>query len=214
MTQRHTAQAIGTRSLVWLLVLAVVLMGLSVARQQALGSWHLHADVGLRGSPTALAMPHSTSTSTFSAVASGLASHWLSRWQQQQVFGHGQLRVGQSAGPTLWAASAKPAPSHDHDHDHDHDTLERHHHALGDQRANQSAIALDGAAEAADAGSVGATLLLPQFASPSQGKPLAGMAAMAARNGPWPVQGAVRFASRKVVPLLRPPAFSHASRAA
>jgi hypothetical protein len=189
MTQRHTARALSTLGLVWLLLLAVVLMSFSVARQQALGSLHLHAGTGL---PSA-----STFTAKFSAAASGLASHWLSRRHQQQVFGHGQLQVGIAATPALWAVSVK----HDrgHDESHRHDTLERHHHALGDE----SVVALDGATEAADVGSVGAALLLPAFATPSLGLEWAGTLAS---NGSWPVHGAVRFATRKVASLLRPPA--------
>jgi hypothetical protein len=189
MTQRHTVQAISTRSLVWLLLLAVVLMSFSVARQQALGSWHQHADAELRSA--------STITAPISAAASDLASHWLSRRQQQLVFGHGQLQVRMTSAPTLWAASAKR--DNGHDESHHHDTLERHHHTLGDG----SVIALDGAAEAADTGSVGAAVLLPMLASPSQGLVLT---TTTGRNGSWPVQGGVRFASMKVAPLLRPPA--------
>ena len=188
MTQRLPVQAIGTRSIIWLLLLAVVLMGFSVARQQALGSLHQHAEAELRSA--------FTFTTTFSAAASGLASHWLSRRQQQQVFGHGQLQAGVTAAPALWAASARR--DNRHDEDHHHDTLERHHHALSDD----SVIALDGAAEAADTSSVGAALLLPLLASPSQGLVLA---TTTGRNGSWPVQGGVRFVSMKVAPLLRPP---------
>jgi hypothetical protein len=189
MTLRLPVQAIGTRSLIWLLLLAVVLMSFSVARQQALGSLHQHTDAELRSA--------STFTSTFSAAASSLASHWMSRRQQQQVFGHGQLQVGVIAAPALWAASARRDTRHNEDHHHD--TLERHYHALGDD----SVIALDGAAEAAETGSVGAVVLLPMLASPSQGLVVA---TTTGRKGSWPVQGGVRFASMKVAPLLRPPA--------
>ena len=195
MTQRHTAQASGTRSLVWLLVLAVVLLSLSVARQQALGSLHQHAEAAVRNAPT---MPF---TSPVSAAASGLAHNWLSRWQQQQVFGHGQLRVGMRVGvevitaanPVQWAASAKPDPGHHHA------ALERHRHSLGDD----SLIALDGAAEAADAGNVGAAFVLPLLAAPSLRMVLT---STVASNGTWPIHGAVRFATTLVQPLLRPPA--------
>ena len=190
MTQRHTAQANSTRSLLWLLLLAVVLMSFSAARQKALGSVHLHTDTKL---PSA-----STLTATFSAAASSLASQWLSRRHQQQVFGHGQLQVGMTAAPAaLLAASDKRYSGHNESHHHD--TLERHHHALGDD----SVIALDGAAEAADTGSLGTAVLLPILASPSQGLVLA---TTTGRKGSWPVDGGVRFASMKVAPLLRPPA--------
>ena len=136
-------------------------------------------------------------------MASGLAQDWLSRRQQQQVFGHGQVRLGLTTAPTLWAASTPPARGRHldtgHGDDHDHAALERHHHALGDG----SVIALDGAAEGADLGSMGAALLMPPFASANLGLP---WASTVARNGSWPIHGAVRFVSRKVAPLLRPPA--------
>jgi len=189
MTQRLPSQTIGTRSLIWLLLLAVVLMSFSVARQQALGSLHQHSDADF---PVA-----STITGKISAAASNLASQWLSRRHQQQMFGHGQLQVRLKDASAQWAAFAKRDSGHDESHHHD--TLERHHHALGDS----SVIALDGAAEGADTGGVGAALLLPMLASPSQGIVLA---TTTDRNGSWPVQGGVRFASMKVAPLLRPPA--------
>lgn len=185
----HTATVSNRRSLVWLLVLAVVLMSLSVTRQHVLGTLHWHADGGARGASAAAPLH------TPGVTLSGLASLWYSRWQQQQMFGHGQVRVGMAAGPVEGRLdSAQPlSPGHYHH------ALERHHHTPGDQ----GVIALDGAAEAADSASPGAALCLPLFAAPSAGLTLV---APAAPNGSWPIRGAERFASLPVAPLLRPPA--------
>ena len=192
-TNRHyTAKTIGTRCLLWLMLVTVLLLGLTVTRQQTLGALHFHADMG-GGSPWRV-------DATRSATPSDFGSSWLNRWRQQQVFGHGHMALGQTSTPSLQLVSRtqvrRDADRHQNvDH---HLALERHHHTGNDQ----SVIALDGAAEAADAGNVGAIILIPIFAGPSQGLFFAGMTS---RNGSWPITRAVSFASRKVAPLLRPP---------
>ena len=189
MTLRRAEPPTSARSLVWLLLVAVALMGLTVTRQQALGPLHTHAEQGAR------------STSTFSAAVSSLASDWLSRWRQQQVFGHTQLRLAAASDErALWSPGDARTGEHTA-HIHDHDTLERHHHAADDA----SVVALDGAAQAADAAdssAAGAPNLLPIVTTTSDGL---AVPALAARSGPWPVDRAAAFASRSVAPLLRPP---------
>jgi hypothetical protein len=189
MIQRRAKPHDSARALVWLLLVAVALMGLTVTRQQALGSLHLHADQGARGVPS------------FSATVSNLASDWLSRWRQQQVFGHKQLRFAAIPdAATTWPAS-DPEADTGSVHSHAHDSLKRHHHAAGDA----SVVAVDGAAPAADAvdsSAAGAAHLPPLVATPGEGLVLP---TPAARRGPWPVDGATAFVSRNISPLLRPP---------
>lgn len=195
MTQRRVLRDAGTRSLVWLLVLAVVLMGLTITRQQALGSLHLHAGQELRD------------TSSLSTAASRLASNWLKRWRQQQLFGHTELRTHIATDAALWPSRAtqhadRVLARDAHGPAHRHDSLERHHHAISDG----SVVALDGAAQAAesaDGGSTSAPLVLPGVATPSAGL---AVPALLADRGPWPVDRGAVFVSRSVAPALRPPA--------
>jgi hypothetical protein len=186
MTQRHTAQAIGTRSLIWLLLFAIALMGLTVARQQALGSLHLHADQGLRDS------------SIVGPAVFSLASEWKNRWRQQQVFGHGQLRPHAALNATPWPLGNTSRARHSAE-PHSHNDLERHHHASGDA----SVLALDGAAGSAEDGATGAVVMLLMLGATCGALVLP---ALAARQDRWPVDGAVSFISWNVAPLLRPPA--------
>lgn len=179
MTPPRAAHTVGQKCLAWLLLIAVACMGLTITRQQALGSLHRHTDHSLH-------MP-SAVTATFSS----LVSDWTGRWQQQKVRGHGQL---------LLAAAHFPAPSPSDVHDHN--TLERHHHAP--HAAN--VVALDGAAVAADAADSpagGASVLLPVLGT--SGSRLF-WRVTAAHRGPWPVGHAVAFVSRSIAPPLRPPA--------
>lgn len=195
MTQRRSKpQTSAACRLVWLLLVAVALMGLTVTRQQALGPLHSHADQEVRGH------------STFSYAVSSMASDWRSRWRQQQVFGHTQLRL--AAAPdaaTPWPPSDSRAGAlgaHGHTQANDHEDLERHHHAVDDA----SVVAVDGAAHAADtadSSGAGAPSLLPIAATPSGGLTVH---ALADRRGPWPIDSAVAFVSISVAPLLRPPA--------
>ena len=195
MHHRRVMQSAGTRSIVLLLLFSIVLLGMTVTRQQSLGPLHLHKDLRSQG------------VSTFSAATSKLASDWLDRWRQQQRFGHSALRtriapdahllplgLTEGNGPMLvHAASA---------HDHDHDALERHHHRAGDG----SVLALDGAAEAAelaDGAAGGASSVLPIVAIPSDGLPLP---AIERRGGAWPAATSTAFVSWYVTPPLRPPA--------
>lgn len=189
MTQRPTQRYTGTRGLVWLLLVAVTLMGLAVTRQQALGPLHTHAELGAGG------------TSAISAAVSSLATDWRSRWRQQQAFGHTQLRlVAVSDEMALWPPSDSRTGAHSA-HIHDHGALERHHHAVEDA----SVVAVDGAAHAADAAdglAAGAANLLPAVATLSDGLALL---ALVTRGGPWPIDSAAAFVSRSIAPLLRPP---------
>ena len=191
MTLRRAEPPTSARSLVWLLLVAVALMGLTVTRQQALGPLHTHADQAVRGN------------STFSAAVFSLASDWLGRWRQQQVFGHNQLRLAAvSDSAAFLPLSDDSHPGTGSAHAHDDDALERHHHAVGDA----GVVAVDGAAQAADAAdssAAGAPNLLPIVATPNGGLALP---ALADRRGPWPIDGGTAFVSRSIAPLLRPPA--------
>ena len=195
MTQGRIQRDTGTRSLVWLLLMAVMLMGLTITRQQALGSLHRHTGQELRA------------PSKLSTAVSSLASNWLNRWRQQQLFGHSELRTRLATDTTLWPSRATQLADHAHasgahPETHQHDALERHHHAMGDG----SVVALDGAAqaaEAADGGSSGASLVSPGVATPSAGL---AMPDPHADKGPWPVDPGTAFATRSVAPALRPPA--------
>ncbi len=183
MTPYRTAHPIGQKWLAWLLLVAVALMGLTITRQQALGSLHSHADQGPR------------MASALSAAVSNLGNHWINRWQLQQAVGHGQLLA--NAG-----SDGMPDATGLHDSDpHDHDALERHHHAAHDA----SVLAVDGAAEsaaAADSAASGGSVVLSGFGVPSAGLVVPTMTGF---NGPWPVGRLAAFVSRSVPPLLRPP---------
>lgn len=194
MAQPQTAILVGQKWLVWLLLVAVAVMGLTITRQQALGSLHSHPDQRPRLS-TALR-----------AAASSLGNDWARRWQQQQVNGHGQLLLGTAAYGTLWqsdkdnTAAASATRVHD-DHKHSHDSLERHHHGAHDA----SVVALDGAAElvaASDSPASGVPLLLLGIGAPSAGLVLQ---ATTSHIGTWPQGRFAALASRSVPPLLRPP---------
>lgn len=192
MPQQRLATTAGQKCLTWLLVLAIGLMGLTITRQQVLGSLHSHAEQTPRTS------------SVLNTALSNLASDWISRWQQQQVIGHGQWLLGTASDATTWpvdsAAVAEATRSHDADA-HDHNSLERHHHAAHDA----SVVALDGAAQladAADSSANGASVLLASVGALAAGLSLP---TVAEHNGPWPAGRMVAFVSRSVPPLLRPP---------
>ena len=195
MTQQRVAHSAGQKGLAWLLVLAIGLLGLTITRQQVLGSLHSHTDNALH------------TPSVLSTAVSNLAHDWISRWQQQQVFGHGQLILGSASAVPPWpaarAAVADASRLHDvHDsHAHDHDSLERHHHAAHDA----SVVAVDGGAQladAADSSANGPSVLLTGAGVLADGF---NVPMVAEHNGPWPVGRFVAFASRSVPPLLRPP---------
>lgn len=187
MTHQRVAHTAGQQCLAWLLLLAVALMGLTITRQQALGSLHSHA-------PPRLHIP-----STVTTAVSSLANNWKSRWQRQKVLGHGQLQLDTAANAALWTANTASHAAHGHMHDHD--ALERHHHAADDA----TVVALDGAAElagAADSPANGGAILLPAAGLPGGALVLQ---AVAQRTGPWPAGRAVAFVSLSVPPPLRPP---------
>jgi hypothetical protein len=183
MTQHRAAHPIGQKCLAWLLLIAVAFMGLTITRQQALGSLHGHADQGPRIS------------SVLTTALSSLASDWVDRWQEQKAFGHGQLLPAIFHGADVLSHAPVYAQAHDHS------ALERHHHVADDV----TVIALDGAAataDAADSSTLGGSLLLPIVWTPAAGLVLH---AIAEQTVPWPVGRFVAFASRTVPPLLRPP---------
>lgn len=183
MTHHRAAHPIGRKCLAWLLLVALVFMGLTITRQQALGSLHSHADQG----------PH-ISTALKNALSS-LANDWVDRWESQQAFGHGQLLTG------IFHSADVQAHAPVYAHTHDHSDLERHHHAPSDA----TVVALDGtagSADTADSSAMGVSLLLPIVWTSTAGLVLH---AVAEQTGPWPVGRLVAFATRTVTPLLRPP---------
>jgi hypothetical protein len=188
MNQAPTARNAGTRSLLWLLLVTVALMGLSVTRQQALGSLHLHADASVRD------------TTTLGEEFSRIGAHWRARWQMQQVFGHGQMAWGVLAQEfPLWPTNdSRSVPAHDHAHG----AAERHHHGVGDD----SVLALDGAAEAASAAEGSTASAVSWFSA--VGTPSVWPLLLALNTGKthWPVYNAMAFSSRTIAPPLRPPA--------
>jgi hypothetical protein len=187
MNRTPTERSTGTRSLLWLLLVTVALMGLTVTRQQALGSLHVHADVSVRGTPS------------LGGEISRLGANWRSRWQLQQVFGHGQLKWG------FVAQEVSLSPSNDSRnvpaHDHAHGTAERHHHAMGDD----SVLALDGAAEAASAAEGSTAGAVSWFSAVGTPSVWPRLLALITGKTHWPVYNAMAFYSRTIAPLLRPP---------
>ena len=183
MTQRRPVLSTILKSLVWLLLVATALLGLTITQQQALGSLHKHS--GLESRNTVV-----------TAVLASLASDWKGRWQRQNIHGHGQLVVGTPFDAMDWPAIA-PRGSHDHDHD----ALERHHHAPNDA----TVVALDGAAErveAVDGSATAASFVLPVAGTPGNALTLQVITSDA---GTWPAPGFAALVSRAIPPPLRPP---------
>lgn len=188
-----TASTAVRTALVWLLLFAIAVLGLTTTTQQALGSMHRHADQS----------PHPTFE--LSAAVASVASDWVARRQQQEVAGHGQLRLDTGAYALRWLANHTRMVrlvQQPQDHHHAHDAFERHHHAPD----GANLVSLDGAAEgvsAADGSGSAASVVLPLVGSPSRVMALPGLAGT---RGPWPVVDGALFASRSVAPPLRPPA--------
>ncbi len=183
MIHYRAAHPLGRKCLAWILLVAVVLMGQTITRQQALGSLHSHVDQGSH-----------ISTGLTNALSS-LARDWLDRWQAQKAFGHRQLL------PTNFHGAELQARAHVDPHSHDHSTLQRHHHAAGDD----TVIALDGAsasADTVDTSAMGVSMLLPIVWAPDAGLMLH---PISEPTGPWPAGRLFAFSSRTVLPLLRPP---------
>lgn len=192
MPLHRAAQPLGHQWLAWLLLVAVALMGLTITRQQALGSLHSHTDQGPRLS------------SALQTAVSSLGNDWSRRWRQQQALGHGQLLLATASYGAHWpsdSAAIANATRWDAADAHSHDSLERHRHAAHDA----SVVALDGAAEfanAADSPASGSATLLSGMGIPSAALVVQ---AMPSRVGPWPVGRFAALATRSVPPLLRPP---------
>ena len=177
MQPTRTTPSASHRGLAWLLLVAMALMGLTVTRQQALGSLHHHAG-------RTVPVPSAAAT-----VLSELASDWKARWQLQRVVGHGQFLLDLGTDYSRRLAHAAPQASLANAHEHDHDTLERHHHAPSDS----DVVALDGSAngaQSADSPSGVSTVLL-FAAGPIGNGPL--WPTVALRQGSWPAGRAVLF---------------------
>jgi hypothetical protein len=171
------------KRLVWLLLVALVLLGLTITQRQVLGSLHTHADVG----------PTHTLTS---AAVSSLAHDWKIRWQRQKMLGHGQLVLATPFDAVVWPTVATRGA-----HVHGHGALERHHHAADDE----TVVAIDGAAQVAEAGespTTSASLLLPAVGTPVDAIKLP---AVSRNTGAWPVASFATLVSRAIPPPLRPP---------
>ncbi len=183
MSHRRVTPRSIQQSLLWLLLVAMVLLGLTITQHRALGSLHKHSNLELRN------------TSVLTAV-SVLASDWKARWQQQKILGHGQLLLATPSTAMDWPAVA-PRGSHNHDHD----ALERHHHAADDG----TVVALDGAAQgvsAVDGSSTAASIMLPVVGTPNEALTLQ---AIASHTVNWPVASFAALVSRAIPPPLRPP---------
>lgn len=183
MNQRRLAPSTIQKSLVWLLLVAIALLGLTITQQQALGSLHKHFGLESR-------------TTVVVAVVASLASDWKGRWQQQNIRGHGQLVLGTASNAMDWPPVAPRSA-----HGHDHDALERHHHAAGDE----TVVALDGAAqrvEAVDGSNTASSIVLPIVGTPGNALTLQ---AIASDAGAWPTPGFAALVSRAIPPPLRPP---------
>lgn len=183
MTLRRVAPRSIQKSLVWLLLLAMVLLGLTITQQQALGSLHKHSNL------------QSRHTSVITAVFV-LANDWNARWQQQKILGHRQLLLGTPSNEMDWPGVASRGS-----HDHDNDALERHHHAADDG----TVLALDGAAQgvsAVDGSSTAGSIILPVVGTPNDALTLQAAASNPMR---WPEAGFTAFVSRTLPPPLRPP---------
>ncbi len=191
MFQPRSAQTATIKCLAWLLVVALALLGSVVNRQQTLGPMHSHSEPDV---PNAYLL-----TDAFSK----LTSEWSSRWEQQQLLGHGQLRLRGASdtrhSESLSLRAVHPEAGRDA---HDHDALERHQHAVNDG----SVVALDGApgaVDAADSAVTAAFVLLPCLLMRTASLEVLDRADC---KEPWPLEATEAFVSRVVAPPLRPPA--------
>jgi hypothetical protein len=184
---------LGRRSLIWLVLIAVALMGLMVTRQNVLGTLHVHTKAG------------PTSTSTHVAPSFQMASEWVNRWRQQQISGHLQPAISRTVDafnllpkPSNFrqlANDAKPGLQTAH---HAHSFLERHHH----DAADASVRALDVADAGAESASTSAAVGVPALGTPADGFRIPNPTA---KDSAWPIDQTIALITRDVATLLRPP---------
>lgn len=181
-----------SRSLICLLLIAVIWMGFMSAQRQILGPLHLHA---VKSAQMQVSSPQTELS---------LLDKWLIRWHQQKLLGHQKLEL--QLLPSTHQQGELRALSKDHidvsgPHSHQHGEFARHHHMLGDT----TVIAVDGSTpvgEAMYSAGSGTWLLLSLFAISGH---LLAFTAMARFQGPWPVGDAARFSTWREAPPLRPP---------
>lgn len=167
------------RGLLGLLALAMLLMSLTISRQQVLGPLHTHAEAGL-----------------ISAMLDwpGLQrlAHWRAHAQQQ---GAGLMVVNATQAVAAWPARASLMMA---SAAHVHAEPQRHQHRPGEAGV---VVALD--SEAAGIDGTAGSPLLPVLGGPSFSTRLADPAS---RRSEWPAGSAAAFASWRAAPPLRPPA--------
>lgn len=166
------------RGLLALLALAMLLMSLTIARQQALGPFlHTHAEAGLM-------------SALLDRPELKRLAHWRAHATQQ---GRGWVNATQAVAAWPAPASLVMASA-----EHVHAEPQRHQHRPGEAGV---VVALDGAAAGIDG--TASSPLLPVLGGPSFSTKLADPAS---RPSPWPAGSAASFASWRAAPPLRPPA--------
>lgn len=168
------------RGLLGLLALAMLLMSLTISRQQVLGPLHTHAEAGLISAM--LKWP-------------GLKrlAHWRAHAQQQ---GGGLIVVvNATQAVSAWPARASLMMA---SAAHVHAEPQRHQHRPGEAGV---VVALD--SEAAGIDGTAGSPWLPVLGGPSL---IASLADPASRRSEWPAGSAATFASWRAAPPLRPPA--------
>lgn len=182
----HTAAARATaqgaaRVLIWCLIALLPWLGLGLVQRQTLGPLHVHGPA-----PAAASGP---------AVSTLL--HEALDWWWGQVLAQSRARAHHRAHADGQVHGHAQVDAHTHPPTHTHTAWQRHHHGLQDP----SVMALDAAAEALDAQSAAAALLLVL------GAPVGGwrLAAGLARYLAWPQARGVRVRSWGIAPPLPPP---------
>ncbi|MET0209097.1 MAG: hypothetical protein ABW220_08640 [Burkholderiaceae bacterium] len=177
---------------IWLLIAALGVYGLSSTLLQVLGPAHRHVAVSkIAASPGLL------------APVIGAVQGWYGRLQAQTLLKHDRQRMPSGDRFVRVVGSGEPliAP-HDESVPHTHDGFQRHHHDHDDP----TVIALDGPAavhamvEGASTTAVFGSAMLPMLPIDPVSLPMAAPAA-----GDWPASAVPRWLSACPVPLERPP---------
>jgi hypothetical protein len=178
------------RSLLGLLALAMLLMSLTISRQQVLGPLHTHAEAGL-------------TSAIWDWAGLDRLSHWRAHALDIEAVNATQALAAWPS-PEAFTKSAHGAAAQRSPHvagKHADTKPQRHQHQAGD--ASVLVVALDGATEAAGIDGAASPSLLPVLGGPAFSASLAGPAS---RHSPWPAGSATAFASWSATPPLRPPA--------
>ncbi len=178
------------RGLLGLLALAMLLMSLTISRQQVLGPLHTHAEAGL-------------TLAIWDWAGLDSLAHWRAHALDMDAVNATQaLAVWPSPEAFVKSVHGVAARrSHHTAAEHADGQPQRHQHQPGD--ASVLVVARDGASEAAGIDGAAGSSWLPVLGGAALS---VGLADPAPRHRPWPAGTAAAFTSWSAAPPLRPPA--------